>query len=239
MCYHTTQKSKASDLKKAFNLPMINEEEHTLFYHANGYDHPKLAVIANDGQHALHHFRWGLIPHFMKSLEEAIKISQQTLNAKAETVFDKPSFRNSIMQHRCIIPVNGFFEWKHLGKDKQPFFIHPKAHDFFLLAGIYSHWMDKQHNELVSTFSILTTEANELMADIHNTKKRMPLILDQRNMGDWIDGGLPKSSVIELMQGCDDSIMAAYPVSKLLSAKNRNSDIPEILNRVDPYTLFS
>jgi putative SOS response-associated peptidase YedK len=238
MCYHTAQKTTAKDLKKIFNLPMVAEEEHTLFYHANGYDHPKLAVIAKYEQLALHHFRWGLIPPFMKTFEDAVKFSHQTLNAKSETIFEKPSFRSSIMKQRCIIPVNGFFEWKHVGKDKIPFFVHPKAHDFFLLAGIYSHWMDKQHNELISTFSIITTEANELMADIHNTKKRMPLILDQRNMNDWIDDELPKSAIIELMQGCDDTNMAAHPISKIISSKTVNSDIPEITNPVDPYTLF-
>lgn len=238
MCYHTTQKTSAKDLKKALNLPMVSEEEHTLFYHANGYNHPKLAVIANYEQLAIHHFRWGLIPPFIKTFEEALKLSHQTLNAKSETLFEKPSFRNSIMKQRCIIPVNGFFEWKHVGKDKVPFFIHPKAHEFFLLAGIYSHWMDKQNNELVSTFSIITTEANELMADIHNSKKRMPLILDQRHILDWIADDLPKSSIIELMQGCDDSNMAAYPISKIISSRTVDSDVPEILNKVDQYTLF-
>lgn len=238
MCYHTTQKTSAKDLKKAFNLPMVAEDEHTLFYHANGYDHPKLAVIANYKELALHHFRWGLIPSFIKSAADAIKISQQTLNAKFETIFEKPSFRNSIMKQRCIIPVNGFFEWKHVGKDKLPFYIHPKAHEFFLLAGIYSNWLDRENNELVTSFSIITTEANELMADIHNTKKRMPLILDQRHILDWINDDLPKSGIVELMHGCDDSNMAAYPISKIISSKTVNSDTPEILNKVDPYTLF-
>jgi putative SOS response-associated peptidase YedK len=238
MCFHTTQKASPKDLRKAFNLPMIDEAEHNLFFHANGFDHPKLAVIANYEQLALHHFRWGLIPPFIKTFEDAIKISQLTLNAKSETIFDKPAFRSSIMKQRCIIPVNGFFEWKHVGEEKVPYFIHPKEHEFFLLAGIYSHWMDKQHSMLVSTFSIITTAANELMSDIHNTKKRMPLILDPRNMNAWIDEKLPKSGIIELMKGCDDTQMAAYPISKIISSKTVNSDIPEITERVDSYTLF-
>jgi len=238
MCFHTTQKTSAKDLKKIFNLPMVDEAEHTLFYHANGYNHPKLAVIAREGELAFHHFRWGLIPHFMKSLDEAVKLSNLTLNAKSETIFEKPAFRSSIMKQRCIIPVNGFFEWKHVGKDKQPFFIHPRAHKHFLLAGIYSHWTDPARQELITTFSIITTEANELMADIHNTKKRMPLILDPARINDWVDNELPKSSVIDMMHGCDDTNMAAYPISKIISSKTINSDIPEITNRVDPYTLF-
>jgi putative SOS response-associated peptidase YedK len=238
MCYHTTQKSSSKVLKETFNLPMPEEAQHTPYYHANGYDHPLLTVIANDGQLALHHFKWGLIPSFTRSPEDALTISQQTLNAKSETIFEKPAFRNSIMTQRCLIPVNGFFEWKHVGSEKVPYFIHPKAHECFLLAGVYSHWKDIQHGQVVRSFSIITTDANELMADIHNSKKRMPLIIAERNLSAWIDNDLPKAGIIELMQGCDDSNMAAHPISKNISSKTINSNVREITNPVDTYTLF-
>lgn len=233
MCYHTSSTGTSNGLKQKFNLPMVDESLHTIYYHASGYIHPLLPVIADYEQSAIHHFRWGLIPSWIKSLEEGIKLSNQTLNAKAETIFEKPSFRDSIVKRRCIIPVTGFFEWKHQGKEKIPHFIHPKEREFFLLAGVFSHWMDKKHNELITTFSIITTEANEFMAEIHNTQKRMPLMIDERNVDSWIDNGLSKASIKELMNPCDDFNMAAYPVSKILSAKNVNSDVPEILTPVD------
>ncbi|WP_432710718.1 SOS response-associated peptidase [Pedobacter sp.] len=229
MCYHTSSTGTANGLKQKFNLPIVDESLHTIYYHANGYTHPLLPVIANDKQKAIHHFRWGLIPSWVKTLQEGVSLSNQTLNAKSETIFEKPSFRDSILERRCVIPVTGFFEWKQQGKEKVPYYIHPKDKQFFLLGGIFSHWMDKERNELITTFSILTTAANELMADIHNTKKRMPLMIEQRNMDSWIDNSLSKASIMELMNPCDDSNMAAYPVSKLLSAKNGNSDAPEIL----------
>ena len=229
MCYHTSSTGTANGLKQKFNLPIVDESLHTIYYHANGYAHPLLPVIANDEQTAIHHFRWGLIPAWVKTMEEGVRLSNQTLNAKSETIFEKPSFRDSILERRCVIPVTGFFEWKHLGKEKVPYYIHPKEHQFFLLAGVFSHWMDKQHNQLITTFSILTTEANALMADIHNTKKRMPLMIDERNMAAWIGNGLSRASITDLMNPCDDRDMAAYPVSKMLSAKTVDSDVPEIL----------
>ena len=229
MCYHTSSTGTANGLKQKFNLPIVDESLHTIYYHANGYAHPLLPVIANDEQTAIHHFRWGLIPPWVKTMEEGLRLSNQTLNAKSETIFEKPSFRDSILERRCVIPVTGFFEWKHLGKEKVPYYIHPKEHQFFLLAGVFSHWMDKQHNQLITTFSILTTEANALMADIHNTKKRMPLMIDERNMAAWIGNGLSRASITDLMNPCDDRDMAAYPVSKMLSAKTVDSDVPEIL----------
>ena len=208
---------------------MVEESLHTVYYHANGYTHPLLPVIANDQQLAIHHFRWGLIPSWVKTLNEGVKWSNQSLNAKSETIFEKPSFKEAIMERRCIIPVTGFFEWKHVGKVKVPYYIHPTEAPFFLLAGVFSHWLDQQHHELHATFSILTTEANELMADIHHTQKRMPLMIHERNINAWIDKDLAKGAIVELMSPCEDTPMAAYPVSKMLSAKNVNSDIPEIL----------
>lgn len=233
MCYHTSSTGTANGLKQKFKLAIVDETKHTIFYHANGFNHPLLPAIANDQQLAIHHFRWGLIPSWTKTLEEGLKLSNQTLNAKSETIFEKASFRDSIMSRRCVIPVNGFFEWKQEGKDKIPYYIHPKANEYFLLGGVYSHWLDQQRNELITSFSIITTTANELMAEIHHIKKRMPLILEERNLKTWIDADLPKSSIIELMQPCDDTDMAAHPVSKILSAKNINSDIPEITKPID------
>lgn len=236
MCYHTTQKAEVEELKKVFDLPMVDESEYTKHFHANGFAHPKLAVIANDGQKALFNYNWGLIPFWVKTPEDAKKLSNQTLNAKAETIFNLPSFRDSIVKRRCVIPVNGFFEWKHVGKEKIPYFVHPKEHPFFLLAGIYSHWKNPLSNELTSTFSIITAEANPMMAEIHNTKLRMPLMIELRNLDAWIDNSLPKQGIIELLQPQGDEDMLAYTVSSTLSSPKVNSDVPEILEEV-PYII--
>lgn len=236
MCYHTSVKAPPAKLKETFSLPMIDEELWKPHYHANGFAHPLLPVVANDDHRAIFMFKWGLIPSWVKSPEDAAKLANQTLNAKSETIFEKASFRDSIIKRRCVIPVDGFFEWKHEGKVKVPYFIHPKENPFFLLAGIYSHWKNPfGGNE--TTFSIITTEANELMASIHNTKKRMPVMIDAKNIDAWIDPGLNNNSIIELMQGCDDRDMAAYTISKDIGNPKVNSDIPTITNPVQ-HTLF-
>jgi putative SOS response-associated peptidase YedK len=181
-------------------------------------------------------YNWGLIPFWVKTWQDALKLRNQTLNAKSETVFDKPAFRDSIVSRRCIIPVTGFFEWKHVGKEKIPYFIHPKEQPFFYLAGIYSFWTDPSTRDVLPTFSILTGAANELMTDIHNSQKRMPLMIDRVNIDAWISE-LPKASIIELMNPCDDSSMAAHTISKDIGNPKVNSDVPEITEKVE-YTLF-
>lgn len=236
MCYHTTTKGPALKIKEVFKLPMVDEQLFTPLYHANGFAHPLLPVVANDEQKAIFMFKWGLVPFWVKTPEDAAKLANQTLNAKSETIFEKPSFKDSIVSRRCIIPVDGFFEWKHEGKDKIPYFIHPKKHPFFLLAGIYSHWKNP-FGDIETTFSIITTEANELMAEIHNTKKRMPLMIDQANLDAWIDPDLPKSGIIELMEPCDDREMAAYTISKDIGNPKVNSNIREITQPVT-HSLF-
>lgn len=205
MCYYTSVKTTAKQLKEAFNAPFINEESFVSKGEYNGFAHPLLPALSVDNGKSLNLYQWGLLPFWAKDRS----IAKNTLNAKSETIFELPSFRNSIPKYRCIIPVTGFYEWKHIGKDKIKHFIHPKEEPFFNLAGIYSLWKDPATNVTIKTFSIVTGEANELMADIHNTKKRMPLMIDTRNIDAWIDPTLNREGIIALMQPCDDSQMAA------------------------------
>ncbi|MEN0095919.1 MAG: SOS response-associated peptidase [Pedobacter sp.] len=238
MCYHKSNKAEAKQLKAALNVPYPREDEHKIYYHANGFAHPDFPVLSNDNGKSINLYNWGLIPSWTKSWADAAKLRNQTLNAKSETIFEKPAFRGSIMKNRCIIPVTGFFEWKHVEKNKIPYYIHPKEHPFFLLAGIYSKWMVPETNEWMTTYSVITTDANTLMADIHNSAKRMPLMIDYRNIDTWLDTSLPKEGVIELMSPCDDRDMAAHIVSNILSSPKVDSNIPEITDEIPPITLF-
>jgi len=232
MCYHVSFKAKAHDLIKAFDAPFPEAANIQEYYHANGFAHPNLPVLSVDNGRSINLYNWGLIPFWVKDWASAQKLRNQTLNAKSEEVFEKPSFRDAIKSRRCVIPVSGFYEWKHVGKDKIPYFIHPKEEPFFYLQGVYSFWTDPGTRDTMATFSILTGAANTLMADIHNSAKRMPLMIDKRNINTWI-GDLPKDGIIELMQPCDDRNMAAYTVSKDLSNPKVNSDVPTIMQEVD------
>jgi putative SOS response-associated peptidase YedK len=232
MCYHTIVKLKATELIKAVNAPFPREELYQEFNHANGFAHPNLAVLSMDNGRSIKLYSWGLIPFWVKDWSAALKLRNQTLNARSEEVFSKPSFRDSILKRRCVIPVTGFFEYKNVGKDKVPYYIHPKEHPVFYLAGIYSHWTNTASKDEISTFSILTGAANDMMSDIHNSAKRMPLMLDREVIEDWISPDLSPVSIKELMKPCDDTNMAAYTVSKDISNKKVNSDVPSIIDEV-------
>lgn len=237
MCYHKSVKIKGSEIAKALQAPFADAELFTLIYHANGFAHPDLPVLSMEGDRSLQLFNWGLIPFWVKDWAAAAKLRNQTLNARSEDVFEKASFRDAIKSRRCIIPVTGFYEWKHVGKDKIPFYIHPKVQPVFYLAGIYSKWTEPVTEAQMITYSVLTGEANELMADIHNSAKRMPLMIDSRNVDAWIDPGLPKNGIIELMHPCDDKGMAAYTISKDLSNPKVDSNGPEIIQPIDYGTI--
>lgn len=185
MCYSYWLIAQAQTLEKRFDkiLPLNTSFNHTTS--ANGFAHPKMPVIVSASDE-IQFYNWGLIPHWAK--DDSIK--KYTLNARIESISEKPSFRDSISQ-RCLIPSTGFFEWQWLdpkGKRKQKYLIQNTDESLFSFAGLYSSWVDQLTGETRKTYTILTTQANKLMAEIHNTKKRMPVILKQGDEKSWLDG---------------------------------------------------
>src|SRR5438477_11274422 len=131
-------------------------------------------------ERALDMLRWGLVPYWAKD----IKIGFSLINAKAETVAEKPAFREAFTKRRCIIPADGFYEWKKLdAKTKQPYAIVMKDRSVFGFAGLWERWKDKVSGEIVQSCAIVTTEPNEVCAPIHN---RMPVILSPENYARWL-----------------------------------------------------
>jgi len=173
-------------------------------------------VRAIDGKRILSLMRWGLIPHWAKDE----RIGYKMINARAETVFEKPAFRVAARSRRCLIPASGFFEWKKAGKQKQPYFVTFPHQDLFSFAGLWEIW-HKSEEETIVSCSILTTEANALMATIHN---RMPAIIAPENYDRWI---LPDSGIDDLkalLQPFSAAAMDAYPVSQAVNnPKNNNA----------------
>lgn len=169
----------------------------------NGFEFPVRPVIR---KHDIFDMGWGLIPHWAKDETSA----KYNLNARSETVFEKPSFCEAIIKRRCLVPSNGFIEWQHLGKVKQPWLIKLKHRDDFCFAGIWESWIKPDSQTVKETFSILTTAANPLMAHIHNTKQRMPVILSTDEMEDeWLEEGLVPDRIKLLMTAIDDKEMEA------------------------------
>ncbi|MGL5892104.1 MAG: SOS response-associated peptidase, partial [Bacteroidia bacterium] len=153
--------------------------------------------------------RWGLIPHWATGSGQAAELAKQTLNARAETMFEKPSFRDSAAVRRCVIPVTGFYEWQTRGRTKIPYFIAPSAGSFFLLGGLHSTWTSPETGEIINTFGIVTVAANPLMAEIHNTKQRMPLILPHGMINSWTNQQLTQAEVMKLARPYPEALMKA------------------------------
>lgn len=185
MCFHSKQSKSAQELKHRFKA---NFKDENLFIPTiyNGFQFPKTPIITNKQPEEIQLFNWGLIPFWAK--DDTIK--KNTLNAKIETIHEKPSFRN-VLNNRCLVLADGFYEWQWLddkGKKKQKYEITLPDNEPFAFGGLWSEWLDKSTGELVYTYTILTTEANELMSKIHNTKKRMPVIVSADNEKFWLKG---------------------------------------------------
>jgi putative SOS response-associated peptidase YedK len=178
-----------------------------------------VAVVANDGKNKLDFFVWGLIPSWAKDPE----IGSRMINARAETLAEKPSFRNAYRRRRCLILADGFYEWKQSpeGKSKTPMRIQLLSGQPFALAGLWELWNAADGSQVYSC-TIITTEPNSLMSTIHN---RMPVILPPEAYAPWLE---PAEQRPEALQGWlrpyDAALMKAYPVSRLVNSPA--NDVP-------------
>jgi putative SOS response-associated peptidase YedK len=177
----------------------------------------KLAVVSNENPEELSLYRWGLIPFWAKDPS----IGNKLINAKSETILEKPSFKNSFKNRRCLVLSDGFYEWKK-GTVKTPFRITKKDGAAFAMAGIWDKWVSPDGDEIRS-FAILTTSPNALMEKIHD---RMPVILDRETERIWI-GNAESNILLDLLKPCPASSLIAYPVSALVNSPRHDS--PEIL----------
>jgi putative SOS response-associated peptidase YedK len=185
MCYHTTQTKIALEVETRFKAIIDDPLQFLPQKHINGFDYPKTPVIIDEKPNIITHYNWGLIPAWAKDEE----IKKYTLNAKIETVNEKPSFKNSV-DKRCLIIANGYYEWQWLdskGKAKQKYELCLPNEELFAFAGLYSNWVDKNTGEIRNTYTILTTEASPLLAEIHNHKKRMPVVLKREDESKWLN----------------------------------------------------
>jgi putative SOS response-associated peptidase YedK len=202
-------------------------------FHASGFSFRHMPVITQENPDRLKMMPWGLIPSWVKSKEQATEIRMQTLNARSETIFEKPSFKTSIQKQRCLIPADGFFEWmEHNGK-KYPHYIQLSTSEVFCFGGIYARWLDVQSGELLESYSIVTTEANALMARIHNTKKRMPLIITAQDRMKWLDTEVSTDKLIDLMKPFPDMGLKAATISKRITNRSQDSNVPEVLTEMN------
>ena len=168
--------------------------------------------------------KWGLVPFWAKDP----KIGYGMINARAETLSQKPSFKHILKTKRCLVPSSGFYEWKKMDKHKVPYYIGIKNSRIFSFAGLFDNWKDSVGNELV-TFTIITTDANNTLKPIHD---RMPVILEQEFEEKWLDTRIQDfDSLAEMLKPYPDDQMTAYAVSR--EVNDPKNDNPQLIREVN------
>ena len=170
-----------------------------------------------------------MIPSWTASEEKANTLRYQTFNARAETITQKPSFRKPIQSNRCLVIASGFYEWQHRPEGKIPHYVYLKDHKIFSFAGIYDVWTNHMTGEISFTFSIITTRANSMMEKIHNSKKRMPVIINPAQESTWLDRNVMIHDAIQLLQPFPDDRMEAYTIGPMISKKGIEKNTPELI----------
>lgn len=208
-------------------------------YHASGFTHPRLLCLTREQEPHFELLRWGLIPSWVKDAAQAVTLGRQTLNARGETIFSKPAFRQAA-HHRCLVLVDGFFEFFHFGKRTYPYHIRLRGDDVMALGGIRSIWNDPGTGQPVGTVSIVTTSANPMMAHIHNNPQaegpRMPFIVPRELDALWLSPDASSEQIMPLIGPFDEALLEAYTVAPFLGRQAspnsqealRNFDYPEL-----------
>jgi putative SOS response-associated peptidase YedK len=173
-------------------------------------------VIIANGPRRVVLMRWGLIPHWAKDAKTAYKM----INARVETLTQRPAFRGLLSHNRCLVPASGFYEWQGEGREKTPYYIYPEDQQYIAFAGLYDVWITPTAEELY-TFTIITTEANPFMSKLHN---RMPLVLERDLEDDWLDPEITSAKeVLGMLERSAGVTLDAYPVSRMVNKPSVDS----------------
>lgn len=244
MCfYYAITKKSINALVKG---KIIRNDQLSLFdekYIVNGFDHPFMPVITDANPEDISFLKWGFLPSSVDSEEQAKDFlgRYNMLNAKSEEVNSSRLYEESFYNHRCLVLCSGFFEWRKVKKEKVPYYITLKDDEMFVFAGIWNETTDGK-GQKTRTFSVLTIEANELMATVHNTKKRMPLILSPDDALKWLQKGLDKETLNSLLKPIPSEKLKAHTIKKFLPAQAKNlnsSDIIAYYNYPEIFGLLS
>ena len=223
MCfYYAIVKTNARAL---IENKIIDAAQMEIFSNQNfvkGFDYPLMPVISSEQPGSIQMFQWGFVPAHMSEKEKATEFLQQynTLNAKAETILESRLYGESIRKKRCLVLCSGFFEWRHKdptkkNSEKYPFYVSLKDESMFVFGGIWEKYTDIATGETIQTYAILTTPANELMQLVHNSKRRMPLILDPEDAIKWIDSDLDIEEIKKLIKPFEATKLKARPIRKI------------------------
>lgn len=224
MCGRFSQQRPASELAEIFAAEPLVDDPGPRFNVAP--TDGALVVVQREERRAITAYRWGLIPHWA----DAAKVGSRMFNARAETLSASPAFRDPLRRKRCLVPVDGFYEWHRDGTRRQPFAIARDDGRPLALAGLWSGWRDPAADRVVRTFTIITTRPNDQLAGLHD---RMPVIVPDASWELWLDPALEDPAELQgLFVPTDDVALRIWPVSPLVN--NVRNDGPELFEPVDP-----
>lgn len=224
MCGRSSLTKNEKEIEHRFNATFYSEEleRYNPLPNYNIAPTHMCPIIINEDTSHIHVFRWGLIPFWAKDL----KIGFKMINARSETLEEKPFFKNCLASKRCLVPLDGFYEWTIADGKKQPHRIQVTDQEIFSVAGLWDKWKDPVSNHIIYSFTIITLPANPFMAHIHD---RMPAILSVEKEHLWLEDGLPLSEYAALLSPYPSEMMTSYEVSTAVNNVKNNS--PELVLR--------
>lgn len=229
MCFTVNVNLVKEELESRYGAALIDPDKYRPSYYYHAFSLPELPIICSSSPDKIKLLKWGLVPAWVKTTDDANVIRYKTFNARAESIDKKPSFSAPFKSKRCIVPVKGFFEWQHVEKKRIPWYIYNSENEIMSLAGVYDDWIENNTGEVFSTFSIITTYANSLMAEIHNSARRMPVVLDKSQENSWIDVSVPLENALGILKPCPSEILKAHTIGPLINNRSLNRNTPDII----------
>jgi putative SOS response-associated peptidase YedK len=228
MCFTVSVNIVREELEHRYGAKLIDPDKYRPSYYYHAQAQPQMPVLCSDNKGSIDLAAWGLIPFWITDEASAEDIRKKTFNARAETLSSKPAFTKAFESQRCLIPVTGFFEWQHINGKKIPWYITMANQNVFSIAGLWETWLSPGGITL-KTFSMITVVANEKMAEIHNTKKRMPAMLPPEVEHIWIKPGLTSADASRLLEPINSEMLNTYTVSPLISNTRIDHNVPEVI----------
>ena len=183
-------------------------------------------IIRGDDARALVPMRWGLIPGWWSKTLKDLKFA--TFNARAETVAEKPMFRDSFKKRRCLLPLTGYYEWHTVGKEKQPYYFTRADGELMTVAGLQDAWTNPETGERMRSCTMLISEPNKFVAEVHD---RMPVILDKADFEQWERGDVKDAAA--LMKPADENLLQKWAVSKRVNSSRADGDDATLIEHVE------
>jgi putative SOS response-associated peptidase YedK len=232
MCFTIEIHLSRKAIEKRFSVDTSALFDFDFHYFYKAFSNPLIPVIDQHEPDKVKLSQWGLIPSWVADRDRAEKIRKGTYNARSESLAEKPSFRGPLQKGRCLVIAHGFFEWQLVNGVRVPWYIRLKNNAPFVFAGLCDQWKDPETGSVLHTFTIITTAANPMLEKIHNTKKRMPVILRPDDERDWITGDPSGKDAQQLLLPLDEKELHAHTVSPVISAQNAVPDDPVL---IEPY----